>query len=421
MRFGAVAALCALCAPAAADPLEASGFLGAERFGRDIALGGASEPDQRPQSAPLLGGRLLYLVAPHLGGGRIHLELGLEAELAVATAWTGYGLDQPRMSYFAPIFDWRGGVLLRLAGARVRPHLELAAGGATIVSDSPFMRKETDPQLVWGVGASYAPSPRWQLRLDLRQGVMPAEGSGASVTYELAIGFSTAFGLARRAVAPPRELAPPPPPVDRDRDGDGIPDRLDRCPDQPETVNGIEDDDGCPEADPDGDGIVGAADKCPDEPEDKDGFQDEDGCPDPDNDGDGIPDAADKCPDQPETYNGFEDEDGCPDDRPKAFDDALRAAGAVRFVPGSPRLSDPAKRALDPLLGVLRDHPRLRVTIAVAPDARGAELARKRAEAIRWYLVEQGVAEDQAAPVVGDAKGPAVTIQPIVVLPPSKQ
>jgi hypothetical protein len=46
--------------------------------------------------------------------------------------------------------------------------------------------------------------------------------------------------------------------------------------------------------DRDGDGIPDSVDACPDEPEDKDGFQDEDGCPDPDNDGDGIPETADR-------------------------------------------------------------------------------------------------------------------------------
>jgi DNA-binding XRE family transcriptional regulator len=33
-----------------------------------------------------------------------------------------------------------------------------------------------------------------------------------------------------------------------DRDGDGIPDSVDRCPDQPENYNGVSDDDGCPDA-----------------------------------------------------------------------------------------------------------------------------------------------------------------------------
>ena len=103
-------------------------------------------------------------------------------------------------------------------------------------------------------------------------------------------------------------------PIDADRDGDGIPDSKDKCPDDPEDRDGFEDDDGCPELDNDKDGIPDNDDKCPNEPETKNGFQDEDGCPDgQDRDRDGIPDELDKCPDQAEDKDGFEDEDGCPD------------------------------------------------------------------------------------------------------------
>ncbi len=51
--------------------------------------------------------------------------------------------------------------------------------------------------------------------------------------------------------------------------------------------------------DRDGDGVPDDVDKCPDEPEDRDGFQDDDGCPDPDNDRDGVLDAVDQCPNEP--------------------------------------------------------------------------------------------------------------------------
>src|SRR5690606_12315137 len=49
-----------------------------------------------------------------------------------------------------------------------------------------------------------------------------------------------------------------------------------------------------PEKDADGDGISDRVDNCPNEPEDKDLFDDADGCPDLDNDPDGIPDTADR-------------------------------------------------------------------------------------------------------------------------------
>ena len=53
-----------------------------------------------------------------------------------------------------------------------------------------------------------------------------------------------------------------------------------------------------PTFDRDGDGIPDDVDKCPDDPEDKDGFEDEDGCPDPDNDKDGIPDVEGRLPER---------------------------------------------------------------------------------------------------------------------------
>jgi outer membrane protein OmpA-like peptidoglycan-associated protein len=68
-------------------------------------------------------------------------------------------------------------------------------------------------------------------------------------------------------------IAPPPPP---DRDHDGIPDSADRCPDKA----GVAENQGCPDFDSDGDGYVDRLDKCPFEPETWNGVADDDGCPD---------------------------------------------------------------------------------------------------------------------------------------------
>jgi outer membrane protein OmpA-like peptidoglycan-associated protein len=100
---------------------------------------------------------------------------------------------------------------------------------------------------------------------------------------------------------------------DPDNDDDGLEDASDSCPDDAEDQDGFEDDDGCPEGDNDGDGVEDAADGCPADAEDPDGFEDEDGCPDLDNDQDGVPDGQDKCPEEVEDRDGFEDEDGCAD------------------------------------------------------------------------------------------------------------
>jgi len=99
----------------------------------------------------------------------------------------------------------------------------------------------------------------------------------------------------------------------RDRDSDGIYNRVDICPDDPEDRDYFEDHDGCPDWDNDKDRLPDPIDKCPNDPEDRDGFRDDDGCPDPDDDNDGIEDAADSCPRDAEDQDGFEDSDGCPD------------------------------------------------------------------------------------------------------------
>jgi OOP family OmpA-OmpF porin len=62
---------------------------------------------------------------------------------------------------------------------------------------------------------------------------------------------------------------------ERDRDGDGFLDSVDRCPDVPGAPP-----DGCPIPDTDGDGILDDVDRCVDRPETYNGIDDRDGCPD---------------------------------------------------------------------------------------------------------------------------------------------
>lgn len=69
-----------------------------------------------------------------------------------------------------------------------------------------------------------------------------------------------------------------------------------------------------PEArDTDLDGLVDRRDLCPTDPEDRDQIQDADGCPEVDADADQIVDEVDACPVAPEVVNGLRDRDGCPD------------------------------------------------------------------------------------------------------------
>jgi OOP family OmpA-OmpF porin len=321
------------------------------------------------------------------------------------------------------VVGYRANLLVRVRLPVVTPHFAFGGGAETLTSDSPFTTTDTDPVIYFGLGASAAIAPGWVLRFDGRAGFQPARDGTTANTFQLLLGLGRSFGghkhkhfgddmqIFTGSLIGMHTKAP-----ETDTDGDGIPDKLDSCPLEPETVNGIDDDDGCPELDPDGDGIVGSADKCPNQAEDFDHYQDEDGCPDPDNDGDGIPDAKDACPNDPETKNGFEDDDGCPDSIPSAVANAFAGVGSMKFEPGRVRLTNAAKKALDGPLKTLRAYPTLHIVISGHPDSSDAdkngELAKKRAEAVKWYIVEQGIAADQIDTVVGEArpKGPPISV-----------
>jgi outer membrane protein OmpA-like peptidoglycan-associated protein len=213
-----------------------------------------------------------------------------------------------------------------------------------------------------------------------------------------------------------------------DRDGDGVPDDKDKCVASPETYNGFEDDDGCPDdPDTDADGIGDAKDRCPLEPEDKDGYLDDDGCPDPDNDADGVADAKDKCPLEPEDPDGFQDEDGCPDPDNDG-DGVADLVDQCPNTPGSPTGPKPgcpglvvvtgreiritqqiqfefnkaiikgdiSFRILDEVAQVLRDNPKITVEVQGHTDnvgnaAYNQKLSQSRAEAVRAYLISKGI------------------------------
>jgi hypothetical protein len=187
---------------------------------------------------------------------------------------------------------------------------------------------------------------------------------------------------------------------DPDNDGDGIPDALDKCPLDPEDKDGFQDADGCPDKDNDGDGIPDDKDKCPNEPEDKDGFEDLDGCPDPDNDHDGIPDEKDKCPNEPETINGIQDDDGCPDKGDTAIilsPDRIETLDPIQFI-GNNKLTKASLPLLEQIGATLRAHSeiiRLRITVHVQPTADADDdqaKTDKRAQIIRDWLTNWGVA-----------------------------
>lgn len=196
-----------------------------------------------------------------------------------------------------------------------------------------------------------------------------------------------------------------------DSDGDGVVDYLDRCP----TVPGLEKFDGCP--DRDGDGIEDAFDKCPDVPgtaeffgcpdRDGDGIPDNaDKCPDvaglcqfdgcPDRDGDGVPDAIDQCPDVPGTIAN----NGCPEVRADDIDAINRMLDKVYFDFDKFEIKAESFDALNKIVNILSENPSYQVLVEahadnIGSDAYNRTLSGRRGEAVKNYLVSNGIGESR--------------------------
>jgi len=174
-----------------------------------------------------------------------------------------------------------------------------------------------------------------------------------------------------------------------DRDGDGIPDYLDKCPD----TKGLAEYNGCPDKntdiDSDGDGVPDRLDKCPGTPA---GVKvDEKGCP-LDRDGDGVPDYLDKCPD----VKGSPDAQGCPgvsENTKKVLDQALEG---IQFETSKDVIRKTSYPIVDNVVKVMKDNPTYKLQINGYTDNRGKPeanrlLSEKRAIAVMKYLENHGI------------------------------
>ncbi|HEY1553027.1 MAG TPA: OmpA family protein [Kofleriaceae bacterium] len=286
----------------------------------------------------------------------------------------------------------------------------LGGGGAMQVVSSAnqgVIAKDTDAELYAGIGAKYRVDNGWGLRVDGRILFPPSSSSdGPTVDWEVLLSIYKEFGRKEAAKAGPK-----------DSDGDGIPDDVDKCPNEPEDKDGFQDADGCPDPDNDNDGIPDKDDKCPNEPEDKDGFQDADGCPDPDNDQDGIPDTQDKCPDQPETKNGYQDADGCPDEIPEKVKKFTGVIQGINFKVNSADLLPASNSTLDKAVAVLKEFPELKMEIQGHTDdqpmghggkyADNTALSQARAESVKAYFVKGGIEDSR---LIAKGYGPTIPI-----------
>ncbi len=230
----------------------------------------------------------------------------------------------------------------------------------------------------------------------------------------------------------------------KDSDGDGVNDKLDKCPNTPAGVP--VDADGCP-LDSDKDGILDYQDECPFvaglkefngcPDTDKDGIQDKlDECPDvfglaefkgcPDSDGDGVPDKDDRCPNTPKGYkvdkygctldsdrDGIPDgEDACPDkpgvaelkgcpfDTPYIIGKYNLSMKPLYFDFDSYSLKKESITELDKIANALSNHSDFGVQFDGYADFIGTEeynlkLSEKRANSAKSYLLNKGLTDNR--------------------------
>ena len=171
-----------------------------------------------------------------------------------------------------------------------------------------------------------------------------------------------------------------------DNDGDGIINSEDACPDD----KGTKMMNGCPDAD--GDGVADKDDKCPTVA----GAKDNAGCPWPDTDGDGVADKDDKCP----TVAGTVANNGCPE----VSDDAIKKlndyAKTILFNSGKFSFQKQTFPVLQAIVAILKEYPTAKFSIEGHTDSDGAEemnqkLSASRADAVKAYLIENGISADR--------------------------
>jgi OOP family OmpA-OmpF porin len=196
-----------------------------------------------------------------------------------------------------------------------------------------------------------------------------ASASSDPTDYLLGVGLLYSWG---GKIAPKAPL---------DSDADGVPDDMDKCPGT--APNTPVDANGC-ELDSDGDGVVDSKDKCPGTP--RGTKVDADGCPvDGDADGDGVKDSKDQCPGTP--AGSKVNDVGC-----EIGEIILRG---VVFETGKADITPTSALILDSVAAGAAGRPGTKVEIRghtddVGSEALNMDLSRRRAEAVKAYLVSKG-------------------------------
>jgi outer membrane protein OmpA-like peptidoglycan-associated protein len=402
--------------PALADGLPSPGvyvglYGGYHLVLDDWDLHETSDAGITPKSSPTFGLRL---------GVQLTHWLGLE----VGAGLVPFSADAPG-DLSAMALAVRGDVLISPIEGDWSPHVLVGAGLYQLASGD--LGDDSDWEIHYGLGLRGMLTDFMNLRVEARHNFTDSFGTGLANNIEVHLGLD--FWLWDGHVEPVRdtdgdgildpddacplvsgvETARGCPDRDRDgiadtddkcpdapgpltlfgcpdRDADGVPDIDDKCPD----VLGIASEQGCPPKPPDADndGVIDDEDMCPDEP--GPGFTQ--GCPD--RDGDGVLDEMDKCPDQP----GVPEEKGClPRVLQQKFSGSVKG---IQFEVGSAKIKRTSFKLLDEAARLFVSYPLLRVEISGHTDDQGPDdmnltLSQDRADAVKAYLVEKGVAAER--------------------------
>ena len=169
-----------------------------------------------------------------------------------------------------------------------------------------------------------------------------------------------------------------------DSDGDGIADSKDSCPNEAGTAAMK----GCPDAD--NDKVADKDDKCPNEA----GPAANKGCPWPDSDNDGVLDKDDNCPNEAGTAAN----NGCPEVSVpnEVVNQLTNYARTINFNTGKATFKADALPVLKAISAIIKEYPNASFVIEGHTDSTGSnalnqQLSEKRANAVKDYLVENGV------------------------------
>ncbi|NHF58900.1 OmpA family protein [Flavobacteriaceae bacterium TP-CH-4] len=171
-----------------------------------------------------------------------------------------------------------------------------------------------------------------------------------------------------------------------DADGDGVADKDDACPSEAGLANLA----GCPDAD--GDGVADKDDECPNEA----GPAENKGCPWPDKDGDGVLDKDDQCPDVAGTVAN----NGCPEVTEEVQKQLNDYAKTILFDTGKSSLNPSATSVFVDIIRILNEYPNAKFSVEGHTDSVGSaklnqRLSEERANAVRDFLIAEGIAADR--------------------------